>query len=105
MCVSLDDGAGDQAQGHRTCVQKVKGHLDDADKSADDKERCVFTLHVTGHVIYNAGYKFGIMKICFMFSAAHQGCIYLINSKKIMKYCFLCEYVLNCNLFLYFQHH
>ncbi len=64
MCVSLDDGAGDQAQGHRTCVQKVKGHLDDADKSADDKERCVFTLHVTGHVIYNPGYKFELMKIC-----------------------------------------
>ncbi len=73
MCVSLDDGAGDrlellaaQAQGHRTCVQKVKGHLDDADKSADDKERCVFTLHVTGHVIYNAGYKFGLMKIFYV---------------------------------------
>ncbi len=93
MCVSLDDGAGDQAQGHRTCVQKVKGHLDDADKSADDKERCVFTLHVTGHVIYNAGYKFGLMKI-FLFSSAHQGCIYLINSTKNMKYyCFLCEYI------------
>ncbi len=54
--------------------------------------------------------------LCFWVSSAHQCCIYLIkdtvklwNIIAISNSCFLCEYLLNCNLFLwsklYFQHH
>ncbi len=65
--------------------------------------------------------KFGV-NIFFMFlevASAHQGCIYLIKNtfKMIIVWniiansngCFLCKYIVKCNLFLwlklYFQHH
>ncbi len=67
---------------------------------------------------YTAAQTFGIRKISHVFkrvSSAHYGCIYSIkNTEKtailwniiaISNIGFLCEYVLNCNLFLYFQHH
>jgi len=45
-------------------------------------------------------------------SSAHQSCIYLIKTIKYyfnVKSCFLCEYIVKCNLFLwsklYFNHH
>ncbi len=49
--------------------------------------------------------KFGVGKIFLMvLSLMLKGCIYLIKNAvknyKIVYNCFLCEYMLNCNLFL-----
>ncbi len=78
---------------------------------------CIHLLVTVRHKhiqIYNTDQTSGIIEVtCFWNNLFRLSRLHLFDYKysnivniiSILNNCFLCEYVLNCNWFLYFQHH